>query len=126
MSASQSRAADFKSVSSTNCKIECRTADDFEHVGGRGLLLKRFAQFVEQPRVLNGDDGLGGEVRDQLDLLVGEGTNFLAVQGEAPISSFSLIIGTATYVRIPPSSTAATYPGSLCLNVGLSAAASAT
>ena len=30
------------------------------------------AQFVEQSRVLNGDDGLGGEVLHQLDLLVGE------------------------------------------------------
>ena len=26
------------------------------------LLLQRLAQFVEQPRVLDGDDGLGGEV----------------------------------------------------------------
>ena len=32
-------------------------ADDLEHVGGCGLLLKRFAQFVEQPRVLDRDDG---------------------------------------------------------------------
>ena len=45
-------------------------------------MLQRFAQLVEQPRVLDGDDGLGGEVVDQLDLLVGEGTNFLAVYGE--------------------------------------------
>ena len=37
------------------------------------------AQFVEQPRVLDGDDGLRGEVCDQLNLFVGEGTNFLAV-----------------------------------------------
>ena len=35
------------------------------------------AQFVEQPRVLDGDDGLRGEVRDQRDLLVGERLNFL-------------------------------------------------
>ena len=35
------------------------------------------AQFVEQPRVLDGDDGLGGEVLDQLDLLIGKGANFL-------------------------------------------------
>jgi hypothetical protein len=34
------------------------------HVGGGGLLLQRFAQFVEQARVLDGDDGLGGEVLD--------------------------------------------------------------
>ena len=32
-------------------------------------------QFVEQPRVLDGDDGLGGEVLDQLDLLFGEWVN---------------------------------------------------
>ena len=36
------------------------------------------AQFVEQPRVLDGDDRLGGEVLDQFDLLVGERANFLA------------------------------------------------
>ena len=39
-------------------------------------------QFVEQPGVLNSDDGLGGEVLHKLDLLVGKGTNFLARQGE--------------------------------------------
>ncbi len=32
------------------------------------------AQLVEQPRVLDGDDGLRGEVLHQLDLLVGERT----------------------------------------------------
>ena len=37
---------------------------------------------LEQPRVLNSDDGLGGEVRDQCDLLVGKRTDFLAGQGE--------------------------------------------
>ena len=40
------------------------------------------AQFVKQPRILDGDNGLGGEGRDQLDLLVGEGTNFLAIHDE--------------------------------------------
>ena len=35
------------------------------------------AQLVEQPRVLDGDDGLGGEVLHQLDLLVGEGPDLL-------------------------------------------------
>ena len=43
-------------------QIEGRAADDLEHVGGGGLLLQRFAQLVEQARVLDGDDGLGGEV----------------------------------------------------------------
>ena len=31
------------------------------------------AQLVEQPRILDGDDGLGGEVLHELDLFVGEG-----------------------------------------------------
>ena len=48
-----------------------RLADDAQHFRGRRLLLQRFAQIVgappqlvEQPRVLDGDDGLGGEVRE--------------------------------------------------------------
>jgi hypothetical protein len=52
-------------------QIEGRAAYDLEHVGGGGLLLQRFAQLVEQARVLNGDDGLRGKVLDQLDLLTG-------------------------------------------------------
>ena len=52
------------------------------------------AQFAEQPRVLDGDDSLGGEVLHQLDLLVGERTNLLAVNEIAPINSFSLSMGT--------------------------------
>ena len=38
-------------------------------------------QFIEQPRVLDGDDGLGGEVLHQCDLLVGERPHFLAIDG---------------------------------------------
>ena len=66
-----------------------RAADDLEHLRGRGLLLQRLAQIVgalaqlvEQPRVLDGDDGLGGEVLHQLDLLVGERAHLLAVDGD--------------------------------------------
>ena len=62
MSASQSRAADFSKRIEHGLQIERRAADDLEHVGGGGLLLQRLPQFVEQPRVLDGDDGLGGEV----------------------------------------------------------------
>ena len=40
------------------------------------------AQLVEQPRVLDGDDGLGGEVLHQLDLLVGERAHLLAVDDD--------------------------------------------
>ena len=35
------------------------------------------SQFVEQPRVLDGDDGLGGEVLDQFDLLFGKRRHLL-------------------------------------------------
>src|SRR5262249_52763353 len=60
-------------------QVEGRSADDLEHVGGRGLLLQRFAQFVEQPRVLDRDDGLLCEIAYKLYLLVGERPNLLAV-----------------------------------------------
>ena len=42
-------------------QVERRAADDLEHIGGGGLLLQRFAQLVEQARVLDGDHCLGGE-----------------------------------------------------------------
>ena len=91
-----------------------------QHLRGRGLLLQRFgqivgalAQLVEQAGVLDGDNRLGGEVLDQLDLLVGERSNLLAVYADArrPARS-SLIIGTTSKVRAPPSSTPATASGS--------------
>ncbi len=63
-------------------QIERRAADDLEHVGGGGLLLQRFAQLTEQPRVLDGDDGLGGEVLNKVDLLVGESAWFLPVDND--------------------------------------------
>src|SRR6516165_3916329 len=59
-------------------EVERRAADNLEHIGGRGLLLQGFAQLVEQPRVLDGDDCLAGEALNQLDLLFGERPNFLA------------------------------------------------
>jgi hypothetical protein len=63
-------------------KIERRAADDLEHVGGGGLLLQRFAQLVEQARVLDGDDGLSSEVLHQGNLFVGERAHFPAVNGD--------------------------------------------
>src|SRR5262249_42685825 len=38
-----------------------RTRDDAQHFRGRGLLLQRFAQLVQEAGVLDGDDGLRGE-----------------------------------------------------------------
>ena len=59
-------------------KIESRAADHFEHIGGGGLLLQRFAQFVEQAGILDRDNGLGGKVAQQIDLFVGESKDLLA------------------------------------------------
>ena len=83
MSASQSRTADSTSVWSTDLQVEGRAADDLEHIGGGGLLLQRFAQLVEQAGVLDGDDGLTGEVLDQLDLLAVESADLLTVDHDA-------------------------------------------
>ena len=61
---------------------------------------ERFAQLVEQARVLDRDDGLGGEVLDQLDLLVGERPDFL--RGHMPMTPIgmpSCSIGTPRKVR---------------------------
>ena len=63
-------------------QIAGRTADDLEHLRSRGLLLERFAQLFEQPGVLDGDDGLSGKVADQFNLLVGEGADLLAINGD--------------------------------------------
>src|SRR5262249_60882210 len=63
-------------------EVECRAADDFQHVGSSGLLLQRLAKLIEEAGVLNGDDSLVGEVLDQFDLLVGERTDFLAIDGD--------------------------------------------
>ena len=43
-------------------EVARRARDDLQHLGGRGLPLQRLAQLVEQPRVLDGDDGLAGEI----------------------------------------------------------------
>jgi len=48
-----------------------RATNDLEHVGGGSLLLQGFAQLTEQPRVLDGDDGLIGKRLYKLDLLPG-------------------------------------------------------
>jgi hypothetical protein len=83
-------------------KLARRAGNDAEHLSGGGLLLQRFAQFVEQPGVLDGDDGLVGEVRKQSDLLLGEGAHLLPVDGE---SANQLIIFEHRHVDRRPRST---------------------
>ena len=48
-----------------------------------GEIVGALAQLVEQPRVLDGDDGLRGEVLHQLDLLVGERPHLLAIDDDS-------------------------------------------
>ena len=55
---------------STSAVAVCCCRDSREIVGA-------LAQLAKQPRVLDGDHGLLGEVLDQRDLLVGEGTDLL-------------------------------------------------
>src|SRR3974390_3736670 len=64
--------------------VERRTADYLEHVGGGCLLLEGFAQLVEQPRVLDGNDGLRGKIANQLNLLVDKRAYFLTIDGNGP------------------------------------------
>ena len=61
-----------------NLEIKGRAADDLEHIGGGGLPLQGLAQLVEQPGVLDSDDGLGREVRDKLDVSIGKWPHLLA------------------------------------------------
>src|SRR5262249_48907857 len=78
-------------------EVEGRAADDLEHVGRSSLLLQRFAQLVEQARVLDRDDGLVGEVLDQLDLLVSERAHLLAIDIDATNQVVVLEHGNAQY-----------------------------
>src|SRR6516164_7867189 len=70
-------------------RIARRTADNLKHLRGRGLLLQRVAevgcsltQFVEESRVLDGDDGLGGEVSYEFNLLIGEKAHLLTINSD--------------------------------------------
>src|SRR6516162_89125 len=56
-----------------------RRTDDAQHIRSGRLLLKRLPQFAKQSRVLDGDNGLGGEALNQGDLFFGEWPNFLAI-----------------------------------------------
>src|SRR5215471_2014461 len=60
-------------------KLTWGTANNFQHLGCRRLLLQGLAQLVEEARVLDGDDGLGREVLHQFNLFIGEGTYLCAI-----------------------------------------------
>ena len=73
-----------------------RRTYDLQHFGRRRLLLQQLgeivgalAQLVEQPRILDGDDGLGGEVSEQRNLLFGKRPHLLPVNSDGS-DQFSL------------------------------------
>jgi hypothetical protein len=68
-------------------KIARRTTDRLKHLRRGRLLLKGLPQFAEQSRVFDGDDGLGGKVCKQGDLLVAKGADLLANQTD-PTNEF--------------------------------------
>ena len=58
----------------------CETSPSARNSADRAAkFVRALAQLGEQPRILDGDDGLGGEVLNQLDLFVAEGPDFLAI-----------------------------------------------
>src|SRR5262249_61220317 len=50
------------------------------HLRRGSLLLQRFSEFVQETRVLDGDDGLRREIRQEFYLLFGKRKNLLAVE----------------------------------------------
>ena len=113
--APQMRVAFSSMASNTGSSSPGELEMTFSTSRGRGLLLQRLgqivgalAQFVEQPRVLDGDDRLGGEVLHQLDLLVGERPHLLAIDHDrADRCSLSFSSGTLSSVRAPARSNSA-------------------
>ena len=82
MSASHSRAADSTSVSSTACRSKVERLITLSTSAVAVCCCSDSSQLVEQARVLDGDDGLGGEVGHQLDLLVGERPHLLTIDAD--------------------------------------------
>ena len=78
-------------------QVARRAADRLEHVGSGSLLLQGFTQLVQQPRVVDGDHRLVGEIADKLDLLFGKRTNLLAIDDDSPDQLVVLEHGHANY-----------------------------
>ena len=79
-SAPQSLSELSATASNTGCRSNAERLITWSTSERGGLLLERFAQILstlsqlaKQPRILDGDHGLTGEILHQRDLLVGEG-----------------------------------------------------
>jgi hypothetical protein len=46
--------------------------------------LEGLAQFIQEPRILDGDNGLFREIADEIDLLIGERANLLPIDNDSP------------------------------------------
>ena len=71
-SASQRRTAFASMAWNTGCRSKVERLMTLSTSAVAVCCCKRFAQLVEQARVLDGDDGLVSKVCNQLDLFVGE------------------------------------------------------
>jgi hypothetical protein len=49
-------------------QVTGRRIDDLQYLGGRGLLLERFARLGQEPRILDCYDGLRREILQQRDI----------------------------------------------------------
>ena len=63
-------------------EVAAGIVDHAQDIGGRGLPLQRFLGLVEQPRILDGDDGLVGKALLQRKLFLGKGKQPVAVDDE--------------------------------------------
>src|SRR5258708_40334428 len=65
----------FKNRFQIGLRVDGGAADDLQHVGGGGLLLQRLAQLIEQPRVLDGDNGFAWKSWHPIEVFVFLRTN---------------------------------------------------
>ena len=98
----------YKSVEH-RLEIECRAADDLQHLGGRGLLVQCLGQLartlllrIEQAHVLDCDHRLIGEGLQQSDLGVGKWSDVHTRNGDCSNGLPSCSIGTASMLRYSP------------------------
>src|SRR4030095_14807711 len=62
--------------------VRRRTRDNAQNLAGRRLLLQRLLRLIEQPHVLDGDDGLVGEGLEQIELLLREHSGLTAAHAD--------------------------------------------
>src|SRR6516165_7164370 len=60
-------------------EIARRGVDDLQYLGGRRLLLQSLTRLIDEPRVLDRDDGLSRKIFQKNDLLVGEWPHLLPI-----------------------------------------------